>query len=56
MRLAKGSFGVAWQIVPSAMLRIFCGSDREGAQRAMSAMMKMTKLDIATLQKAYDGG
>jgi predicted 3-demethylubiquinone-9 3-methyltransferase (glyoxalase superfamily) len=52
----KDRYGVAWQIVPSAMLRIFSGSDREGAQRAMSAMMKMTKLDIATLQKAYDGG
>ncbi len=52
----KDRYGVAWQIVPSAMLRIFSGSDREGAQRAMSAMMKMTKLDIATLQKAYDDG
>jgi predicted 3-demethylubiquinone-9 3-methyltransferase (glyoxalase superfamily) len=52
----KDRYGVAWQIVPSAMLRIFSGSDREGAQRAMSAMMKMTKLDIAALQKAYDGG
>ena len=52
----KDRYGVSWQIVPSAMLRIFSGSDREGAQRAMSAMMKMTKLDIATLQKAYDGG
>ncbi len=51
----KDRYGVAWQIVPSAMLRIFSGSDREGAQRAMSAMMKMTKLDIAALQKAYDG-
>jgi predicted 3-demethylubiquinone-9 3-methyltransferase (glyoxalase superfamily) len=52
----KDRYGVAWQIVPSAMLQIFSGSDREGAQRAMSAMMKMTKLDIAALQKAYDGG
>ena len=51
----KDRYGVSWQIVPSAMLRIFSGSDREGAQRAMSAMMKMTKLDIAALQKAYDG-
>jgi predicted 3-demethylubiquinone-9 3-methyltransferase (glyoxalase superfamily) len=52
----KDRYGVSWQIVPSAMMRMFSGSDREGAQRAMSAMMKMTKLDIAALQKAYDGG
>ena len=31
-------------------------SDCAGSQRAMAAMMKMGKLDIATLQKAYDGG
>jgi predicted 3-demethylubiquinone-9 3-methyltransferase (glyoxalase superfamily) len=51
----KDRYGVSWQIVPSAMMRMFSGSDREGAQRAMAAMMKMTKLDIAALQKAYDG-
>jgi predicted 3-demethylubiquinone-9 3-methyltransferase (glyoxalase superfamily) len=49
-------YGVSWQIVPSAMLKFLGGADRAGAQRAMQAMMKMVKLDIATLQKAYDGG
>jgi predicted 3-demethylubiquinone-9 3-methyltransferase (glyoxalase superfamily) len=38
------------------MMRFLGGSDRSGSQRAMAAMMKMTKLDIATLQKAYEGG
>src|ERR1700743_939355 len=52
----KARYGVSWQIVPSMLLRLFSSSDRAGAERAMSAMMKMTKLDIATLQKAYDGG
>jgi predicted 3-demethylubiquinone-9 3-methyltransferase (glyoxalase superfamily) len=52
----KDRYGVSWQIVPSAMMRFLGGSDRAGAQRAMAAMMKMAKLDIATLQKAYDGG
>ena len=47
---------MSWQIVPSAMMQFLGGSDRAGAQRAMAAMMKMGKLDIATLQKAYDGG
>jgi predicted 3-demethylubiquinone-9 3-methyltransferase (glyoxalase superfamily) len=51
----KDRYGVSWQIVPSMLLRLFGSSDRAGAERAMSAMMKMTKLDIATLQKAYDG-
>jgi predicted 3-demethylubiquinone-9 3-methyltransferase (glyoxalase superfamily) len=52
----KDRYGVSWQIVPSMLLRLFGSSDRDGAQRAMTAMMKMTKLDIATLQKAYAGG
>jgi predicted 3-demethylubiquinone-9 3-methyltransferase (glyoxalase superfamily) len=36
------------------LLRLFGSPDRAAAQRAMSAMMKMTKLDIAALQQAYD--
>ena len=52
----KDRYGVSWQIVPSTMMRFLGGSDRAGAQRAMAAMMKMGKLDIATLQKAYEGG
>ena len=43
-------------LVLNRLQEIIEGVDREGAQRAMSAMMKMTKLDIAALQKAYDGG
>jgi predicted 3-demethylubiquinone-9 3-methyltransferase (glyoxalase superfamily) len=31
------------------------GSDRGGAERAMKAMLQMGKLDIAELQKAYEG-
>jgi predicted 3-demethylubiquinone-9 3-methyltransferase (glyoxalase superfamily) len=52
----KDRYGVSWQIVPSAMMRMFSSPDRDAAQRAMSAMMKMTRLDIAALQKAFDGG
>ena len=52
----KDRYGVSWQIVPSMLLKLFGSPDRAAATRAMSAMMKMTKLDIATLQKAYDGG
>ena len=56
MRRATDRYGVSWQIVPSAMMKFLGGADRAGAQRAMQAMMKMVKLDIAALQKAYDGG
>ena len=31
------------------------GSDREGAKRAMEAMLKMSKLDVAKLREAYEG-
>jgi predicted 3-demethylubiquinone-9 3-methyltransferase (glyoxalase superfamily) len=51
----KDRYGLSWQIVPSALPRLIAGSDRAGAQRAMQAMMGMVKLDIAALQRAYDG-
>jgi predicted 3-demethylubiquinone-9 3-methyltransferase (glyoxalase superfamily) len=51
----KDRYGVSWQIVPSIMPGLLGGPDRAASQRAMAAMMQMTKLDIATLQKAYDG-
>jgi predicted 3-demethylubiquinone-9 3-methyltransferase (glyoxalase superfamily) len=51
----RDRYGVSWQIVPSILPKLFAGPDRAGAQRAMQAMMKMVKLDIAALQRAYDG-
>lgn len=48
-------FGVTWQIIPSALPRLLGGDDREGANRAMAAMMQMVKLDVATLERAYRG-
>jgi predicted 3-demethylubiquinone-9 3-methyltransferase (glyoxalase superfamily) len=51
----KDRYGVSWQIVPSIMPGLLGGPDRAGSQRAMAAMMKMNKLDIAVLQNAYDG-
>ena len=47
--------GVTWQIVPSVLGRLLGGPDPARATRAMQAMLKMTKLDIAALQRAYDG-
>ena len=52
----KDRYGVSWQIVPDAMMKYLGSSDREAAQRAMAAMMKMVKLDIDGLRHAYEGG
>ena len=49
-------FGVSWQIVPTALLRLFQDKDPARAARAMRAMMTMIKLDIAAVQKAADAG
>ncbi|WP_163163776.1 VOC family protein [Arthrobacter sp. Alg241-R88] len=51
----KDRFGVSWQIVPSVLGSLIAGPDPEGSQRAMESMLGMRKLDIAELQKAYDG-
>ncbi|OJW81104.1 MAG: hypothetical protein BGO69_03310 [Bacteroidetes bacterium 46-16] len=51
----KDKFGLAWQIVPNAMMGFLDHPDREKANRAMQAMMQMKKLDIAALQAAFDG-
>lgn len=45
-------FGVTWQIVPSVLGPLLQDKDREKAKRVMQAMLKMTKLDIKTLQEA----
>ena len=51
----KDRFGLSWQIVPTALPRLLSDPDRERAQRAMAAMLKMKKLDISQLQHAYRG-
>jgi predicted 3-demethylubiquinone-9 3-methyltransferase (glyoxalase superfamily) len=51
----RDRYGLSWQIVPSVLPELLGGPDRAGAQRAMTAMMQMIKLDIAGLQKAYEG-
>jgi predicted 3-demethylubiquinone-9 3-methyltransferase (glyoxalase superfamily) len=47
-------FGVSWQIVPKALDEMLSDPDPQKAFRATQAMLKMIKLDIAELQKAFD--
>jgi len=51
----KDKYGFNWQVVPSEMSDMFSGKDK-ASERAMAAMLKMTKLDINELKKAYKGG
>jgi predicted 3-demethylubiquinone-9 3-methyltransferase (glyoxalase superfamily) len=51
----KDKFGASWQIVPSALPDLFSDPDSEKSARAMTAMLKMKKLDIAELERAYAG-
>jgi predicted 3-demethylubiquinone-9 3-methyltransferase (glyoxalase superfamily) len=51
----KDRFGLSWQVVPAAMPELLSDPDTERANRAMAAMLKMRKLDIAALRAAADG-
>ncbi len=50
----KDKYGVSWQIAPEGMEKMLNDPDKEKANRAMSAMMQMKKIDIAKLQEAYE--
>ncbi len=47
--------GVSWQIVPDALPCMLGANDRDAVGRAMQAMLKMTKIDIAELESAFRG-
>jgi predicted 3-demethylubiquinone-9 3-methyltransferase (glyoxalase superfamily) len=49
----KDRFGVSWQIVPTRLMELIQDEDRERADRVMEAMLKMQKIDIAGLERAY---
>jgi predicted 3-demethylubiquinone-9 3-methyltransferase (glyoxalase superfamily) len=50
----KDKFGISWQIVPDILGEMLQDKDQERAARVMKAMLKMTKIDIAGLKKAYE--
>jgi predicted 3-demethylubiquinone-9 3-methyltransferase (glyoxalase superfamily) len=51
----KDRFGVSWQVVPEGMDAVFADPDPARAQRAMQAMLGMSKLDVRALREAADG-
>jgi predicted 3-demethylubiquinone-9 3-methyltransferase (glyoxalase superfamily) len=51
----KDKFGLSWQVVPTALGRYLSDPDRKKADRAMQAMLKMQKIVIADLDKAFAG-
>ena len=51
----KDRYGLSWQVIPDSMDEMFADAGSPGARRAMAAMLGMKKLDIAELQRAYDG-
>lgn len=51
----KDKFGVSWQIVPKALPKLMTDKDAKKAKRVMEAMMKMKKIIVADLEKAYEG-
>ena len=51
----KDKYGVSWQVVPLLLTELMASSDAPRVKRMTEAMFRMKKLDIATLEKAYNG-
>ena len=51
----KDRFGVSWQVVPDRLTRLLADADPEKSRRAMSAVLQMKKIDVASLEEATAG-
>lgn len=51
----KDKYGMSWQIVPRAMGAMLMSTDKEKSGRAFKAMMEMKKIDLAAIERAYNG-
>ena len=51
----KDRYGVSWQIIPRQLGEILGDPDTKRAGRAMEAMLKMSKIDVAALRRAFEG-
>jgi len=50
----KDKYGLSWQVVPDKLIELMQDKDPKKAGNVMQAMLKMRKIDISVLQKAYD--
>jgi len=50
----KDKFGISWQVIPSALMKYLNDPDPVKSKRVMEAMLKMNKIIIADLEKAYN--
>lgn len=50
----KDRFGVSWQIVPQVLPELLSSPDRQAADRALQAMLKMSKIDIQAIESAFN--
>lgn len=50
----KDKFGLSWQVIPNALGELLNDPDAEKAQKVMNAMLKMHKINIAELRRAYE--
>ena len=51
----QDKYGLSWQIIPTILGKLLGDKDPVKANRAMTAMLQMKKIDIKGLQRAYDG-
>ena len=50
----KDKFGLSWQVVPMVLMEMLTDKDTAKAKRVMHAMLQMDKIDIPTLERAYN--
>ena len=50
----KDKYGVSWQIVPIVLSEMLQDKNAEKSERVMKALLQMKKLDIKTLEQAYE--
>ncbi len=50
----KDRFGVSWQVIPRQLPQLLASPDREAADRVLQAMLKMTKIEVAELERAFE--
>ena len=51
----KDRYGLSWQIIPRRFIEMMQDPDKAKVKRAMEAMLKMVKFDIAALEVAFNG-